>query len=129
MGFKVSKNNVKFHTNDTTVVCTITPEVTDDWIINAQNVYEKMYGIVPDKIKKTYKGVARLKDNDKFDSNAAKEIARKKAMRQMYKDYRNYMLELYDKISLWQYNYFDHIGSVTEKANKMTKEIKNIVEG
>lgn len=127
MGFKV-QCDVRFQINDGAIICLITPNVTDMKIIEAQDIIDRMYGYLPILELKTYKGIARFKEGDTNDIKMGMEIARKKAMRQMYKAYRNYMLSIYDKINFWQDDFFDHIGDVTEKANQMTKEIKELTE-
>lgn len=127
MGFKV-QCDVRFQINDEAIICMIIPNVKDITIIEAEDIFERMYGYIPVLEVKTYKGIARRKPGDTNDIKMGMEIARKKAMRQMYKAYRNYMLMIYDKINLWQDNFFDHIGNVTEKANKMTREIKELTK-
>lgn len=70
-----------------------------------------------------FKGIARFKLGDERDLALAKEIARKKAMRKMYKTYHNYMKTATEYFGMAWGRYLDTAIELANKANEIDNEI------
>jgi hypothetical protein len=75
---------------------------------------------------RTFKGVAVRKPSDKSDTEMAKEIARKKAMRLAYKTYKNYIRLMEKEIFKIVFDFNLINGEIEKKIKDIEDEIKNI---
>lgn len=95
-----------------------------------ERVYNYLYPTdpYPKVLSKYYKGIARHKNGDENDIELAKNIAKKKALRSLYRGVRTYNYTLLDKI----YEYWDrslnHVYDLADKVTHITNEIKVLAE-
>lgn len=73
-----------------------------------------------------YKGVARLKNGDTSDIEIAKDVARSKAVRAAFKNYRNYLAEIFDYIARELYDFGGTIMSIDKKIAAVDEEIQEL---
>lgn len=82
------------------------------------------YSVTMDGIERwAYKGIARLKPGDTADVEVAKEIARKKALRQASSAYRQALLKLDEQIALIQFDLATSCNKLSKKMFDLTNEI------
>lgn len=124
---------IRYNINKDIVVCVVTPEKYPipkmhirHMIIAATNaglsVLKELYPRY-NKIPSEFKGVARLKDNDVHNLTLAKKIARKKAMRKMYKTYFNYMNLATKYFGMALGRYLEATIALVDKATEIDNEI------
>lgn len=73
-----------------------------------------------------YKGVARLKNGDTSDIEIAKDVARSKAVRAAFKNYRNYLAEIFDYMARELYDFGGTIMSIDKKIAAVNEEIQEL---
>ena len=124
---------IRYHINNGTVVCIVTP-VTNH-LYNYLYDMEQAVGnagislpILVPPYRKEYKGIARLKEGDTHDLKLAKEIARKKAIRKMYKEYYNAILKMCEYFGMAWGRYMDILNEVSDRVDIFDNEIKQLVE-
>ena len=78
---------------------------------------------LPYPLPEEFKGVARLKTGDKNDYKFAREVARKKAIRKMYKFYYNAMKNMSEYFGMAWGRYVDITAEVKERINTINSEI------
>lgn len=127
--------DAKYYVTDKAVVCTLTLknnrpsssfiegrlrdlQAAASWLGVTQN-------IEPPTV---FKGVARLKDGDTNDVELAKEIARKKAMRQLYSVYFNEINKAIDNVYRGIDNYLDLNSRILAKYTELNEEIEELVK-
>ena len=119
---------IKYNIHNNVVICVVTP-VRDEIL---SSLFDMEYGaeragISTTKrltlIPKEFKGVARLKAGDEVDLALAKEIARKKAMRKMYRVYHNQMKLATEYFGMAWGRYLDAAIELADKANEIDNEI------
>ena len=122
--------NVHFsEKNDNIVKCVVVPTRDPNCTLELEEVYFQMYGEEPcrDKyIKDFYVGTAIRNEEDDINIELAERIARKKAYRAAYKAYRYYNYELLRLIRAKLIEIECAIGKLTNQANHLTREIKEI---
>lgn len=122
-----------FIIKDNTVICRVTPiEEEGSMIRKLMNIVAFYYNESPSSkrivnpFKQFYKGIAILKDGDTNNIELAKKIARKKAVRQMFKCYKNSLKNCYDQIINISTEIETSRNSVLRKIDKITDEIKEL---
>ena len=130
---------IRYNINDNVVVCTITREEWSplDWyIFNMANAARSAELSTPKElspsdwgIPQEFKGIARLKDGDEHNLALAKEIARKKAMRKMYRTYHNYVKLAAEYFGMAWGRYLDLAIELADKANDIDDEIVELTSG
>ena len=121
-----------FVVKDNIVVCRVTPiEEEDSMLRKLMNIVGFYYNEnfskrIINPFIQSYKGVAILKDGDINNIELAKKIARKKAVRQMFKCYKNSLKNCYDQIINISTEIETSRNSVLRKVDKITDEIKEL---
>ena len=119
----------RFVENDDVVVCFVSPKRVDDELMR----YWTLAGIIKEEIPNSYKnvlvgevefkGIARYKSGDINDKELAREIARSKAVRRAFKEYRNVAQYCFDIITKEAIDNCGFIDSIDKKINKVQEEI------
>lgn len=122
-------SKVEYHVSDTKVVCIAKPES------RVQSYLIYLNDTIMDKDKREslwneivssptyFKGIARLKNGDTNDIQQAKTIARKKAMRQMYRYYTRIAAKIIKRRQYDNAQIAEAFASLAEKADQINKEI------
>lgn len=119
---------IKYNINNNVVTCVVTPvrDGVRSTLFDMEYGAERA-GISTAKrltlIPKEFKGVARLKAGDEVDLALAKEIARKKAIRKMYRVYHNQMKLAAEYFGMAWGRYLDAAIELANKANEIDNEI------
>lgn len=124
------KFEYRYIINDGAVICFARPAmespIVQTWTKNyfvmvpSASVYTKTQ-LLPE-----YKGVARLKNGDTSDIEIAKDVARSKAVRAAFKNYRNYLAEIFDYIARELYDFGGTIMSIDKKIAAVDEEIQEL---
>lgn len=77
-------------------------------------------------LKGRYKGVAAYKKNDVYDEESAKKIARRKALRALYRDYYAQNKRIEKQIRKYLIDFADIKADLESKIDTLDKEIVNI---
>lgn len=110
--------DIKFNITNDAVVCIATPvDINDIFAWDCQSWTG--VGFRP----RLAKGIARLKDGDTNDIETAKKVARKKALRKFYKEYKNSLTMTYRAMERKLGQFSDHIVDVQNRAQKIEEEI------
>ena len=90
------KFTYRYIVNEGAVICFATPAMENTELKRYTELYIRLKGEKPkETIPAEFKGIARLKATDTSDIEAAKAIARSKAVRSAFKAYRRYVSEIY----------------------------------
>lgn len=127
---------VKYIHDGNAVICIITPNMRYNKLYSyirdmeqaADNLHIAYRDQLPFPIPEEFKGVARLKTGDKNDYKFAREIARKKAVRKMYKFYYNAMKNMNEYFGMAWGRYVDITAEVKKRINTIDSEIKQLVK-
>ena len=122
-------SKVEYHVSDNKVVCIVKPET------RIQTYFANMTDTIMDGDKRFalwnkivsspsyFKGIARLKDGDTYNIEQAKSIARKKAMRAMYRYYASLAAEIIKKRQYDTDQIAEAFGSLVHKVDEFEREI------
>lgn len=122
-------SKVEYHVSDDRVVCIAKPELrVKSYLIRMNNTImdvDKRHALWNEIMDcPTYfKGIARLKNGDTNDIQQAKTIARKKAMRQMYRHYTGIAAKIIKRRQYDNAQIAEAFASLAEKADQINKEI------
>lgn len=123
------KFEYRYIINDGAIICFATPTMKSSIIRDWCSYYDYVtpYGIkLKTKLLHEYKGVARLKDGDTSDIEIAKNVARSKAVRAAFKNYRNYLAEIFDYFARELYDFGGSIMSIDKKISAVDEEIQEL---
>ena len=121
------KFEYRYVINDNAVICFAKPAmsktVIDPWF--------KLYCTVNEQRPKNlipyeYKGIAKLKDGDVNDVEAAKAIARSKAVRAAFKGFRNLANEIFDYFVREISDFGGTLLSIDAKIEEVDAEIQEL---
>lgn len=116
--------------NDGAVICFAKPAMESSIVRTWASYHFMMAPSVSVRIKTKllpeYKGVARLKDGDTSDIEIAKDVARSKAVRAAFKNYRNYLAEIFDYMARELYDFGGSIMSIDKKIAAVDEEIQEL---
>lgn len=123
--------SVRYIHDGNAVICIVTPNERYNQLYSyirdmeqaADNLHIAYKEQLPYPLPEEFKGVARLKIGDKDDYKFAREIARKKAVRKMYKFYYNAMKNMSIHFGLAWGRYRDITAEVKERINTIDNEI------
>lgn len=121
-----------FVVKDNIVICRVTPiEEEDSMVKKLMSIIsfyydESFYKRIINPFNQIFQGVATLKEGDVNNIELAKKIARKKAVRQMFKCYKNSLKNCYDQIINISTEIETSRNSVLRKIDKITDEIKEL---
>ena len=121
-----------FIIKDNIVICRVTPiEEEDSMVKKLMSIIsfyydESFYKRIISPFNQIFQGVATLKEGDVNNIELAKKIARKKAVRQMFKCYKNSLKNCYDQIINISTEIETSRNSVLRKVDKITDEIKEL---
>ena len=107
----------KYFNDNKTVVAYVTPAKRIDSCF-----YSMLY--VGDFYDKTYKGVSTYKEGDNFDIEAAKQVAKRKAIRSYYKAVKNSIYECFERERRKLCDSIAVVKQIEKKINTLTEEIK-----
>lgn len=122
---------VRYIHDGNAVICIITPSMRYNQLYQyirdmeqaADNLHITYKEQLPYPLPDEFKGVARLKTGDKDDYKFAREIARKKAVRKMYKFYYNAMKNMSEYFGMAWGRYMDVTAEVKDRINTIDSEI------
>ena len=124
------KFRYRYIINDGAVICFARPAMESPIVQTWASYYFMMDPSVSARIKTQrlpeYKGVARLKNGDTSDIEIAKDVARSKAVRAAFKNYRNYLSEIFDYIARELYYFGGTIMSIEKKIAAVDEEIQEL---
>lgn len=115
------------------VICIITP-INQFNHLRKQIAYMRVachdvgFSTYWEPIPNEFKGIATYKEGDTKDYEFAKEIARKKAVRQMYKYYYNAYKVFCTKFGKVWAEYINTVGKVEERIDSINKEIEEMIK-
>lgn len=122
-------SKVEYFVSDNKVICIAKPEtrVRDYFYAMSHTVMsaETMIKLFKkfDNSPSYFKGIARLKDGDTYNIEQAKSIARKKAMRAMYRHYAGLAAEIIKKRQYDTDQIAEAFGSLIHKVDEIEREI------
>lgn len=122
---------VRYIHDGNAVICIVTPSMRynklysyiRDMEMAADNLHIAYREQLPYPIPEEFKGVARLKTGDECDCKYAREIARKKAVRKMYKFYYNAMKNMSEYFGMAWGRYMDITAEVKDRIDTIDSEI------
>lgn len=121
---------VRYIHDGNAVICIVTPNMRNnlysyirDMEQAADNLHIAYREQLPYPAPDEFKGVARLKTGDEDDYKFAKEIARKKAVRKMYKFYYNAMKNMSEYFGMAWGRYMDITAEVKDRIDTIDSEI------
>lgn len=122
---------VRYIHDGNAVICIATPnlrynklyEYIRDMEQAADNLHIAYKEQLPYPLPDEFKGVARLKTGDEDDYKFAREIARKKAVRKMYKFYYNAMKNMSEYFGMAWGRYMDITAEVKDRIDTIDSEI------
>lgn len=121
---------VRYIHDGNAVICIVTPNMRNnlysyirDMEMAADNLHIAYREQLPYPLPDEFKGVARLKTGDEDDYNFAREIARKKAVRKMYKFYYNAMKNMSEYFGMAWGRYMDITAEVKDRIDTIDSEI------
>ncbi len=123
---------IHYYCNNNSVVCVIDVKNRYNYLLSQmQDIGNLLFdaGIsykrkeIPDR----FTGVARLKDGDKWNFELAKEVARRKAVRQMYKVYANEYIAMLSYLSDALRQYHNVYYEIIERIDNIDHEIKDML--
>lgn len=123
------KFEYRYIINDGAVICFAKPAMESSIVWAWKNHYFSMApsGVrIKTQLLPEYKGVARLKNGDTSDIEIAKDVARSKAVRAAFKNYRNYLAEVFDYIARELYDFGGTIMSIDKKIAAVDEEIQEL---
>ena len=123
---------IHYYCNNNNVACVIDVKNRYNYLLSQmQDIGDLLDGAgisykrkeIPDR----FTGIARLKNGDKKNFELAKEVARRKAVRQMYKIYANEYITMLAYLSdaLRQYHHVYY--EIIERINNIDHEIKDML--
>ena len=126
--------SVRYIHDGNAVICIVTPNLRYNqlyqYIRDMEQAVDDLHIAykeqLPYPLPEEFKGVARLKTGDKDDYKFAREIARKKAVRKMYKFYYNAMNNMSLHFGEAWGRYRDITAEVKERINTINDEIIEI---
>lgn len=124
----------KYYANNTIVQCIITPKYPLDYLHGELLLnYGSTISTVPAEVECSglhyfWQGKAILKHGDSMDIHAAKEIARKKALRCYYNEVKYRYREIWEKMERIAKERLLYIEKVEAKASELTREIWEITQ-
>lgn len=122
-------SKVEYYVSDNKVVCIVKPET------RVQTYFTRMSNTIMDGNKgfalfnkivdspSYFRGIARRKDGDVYNIEQAKAIARKKAMRAMYRYYAGLAAEIIKKRQYDTDQIAEAFGSLVHKVDEIEREI------
>ena len=122
-------SKVEYHVSDSKVVCIVKPETRvqtylmhiTDTIMDGDKRFT-LFNKITDS-PSYFKGIARRKDGDVYNIEQAKAIARKKAMRAMYRYYAGLAAEIIKKRQYDTDQIAEAFGSLVHKVDEIEREI------
>lgn len=123
---------IHYYCNNNSVACVIDVKNRYNYLLSQMQDIGNLLdgaGISYDRneIPDRFTGVARLKNGDEWNFKLAKEVARKKAVRQMYKVYANEYVKMlsYLNVAVRRYNavYYE----IIERIDNIDHEIKDML--
>ena len=124
----------KYYVNNTIVQCIITPKYPLDYLCGELFLnYESAISTVSAEVECSglhyfWQGKAILKPGDSMDIHAAKEIARKKALRCYYNEVKYRYREIWEKMERIVKERLSYIEKVEAEASELTREIIEITQ-
>jgi hypothetical protein len=122
-------SKVEYHVSDNKVVCIVKPETrVQTYLVNMTDTImdrDKRFTLW-NKITDSpsyFKGIARRKNGDAHNIEQAKAIARKKAMRAMYRYYAGLAAEIIKKRQYDTDQIAEAFGSLVHKVDDFEREI------
>lgn len=136
MKAKLGIKTCEYFVTDDAVICIITPSTSNiDMAHTGTMLFSDFAGIAyPNKIyqnflKKTFKGIARLKDGDQNNIELAKKIAREKAYRTLCKNYRALLGMLIDKQIQVTHSYLEMLQDLNNKVDGVDDAVAVLTVG
>ena len=123
------KFEYRYIINDGAVIYFAKPAIASSIVWTWTNYYSTMAPIgahIKTQLLPEYKGVARLKNGDTSDIEIAKDVARSKAVRAAFKNYRNYLAEIFDYMARELYDFGGTIMSIDKKIAAVDEEIQEL---
>ena len=124
------KFEYRYIINDGAVICFAKPAMESSIVHTWANYHFMMAPSINTQIRTQllpeYKGVARLKNGDTSDIEIAKDVARSKAVRAAFKNYRNYLAEIFDYMARELYDFGGTIMSIDKKISAVDEEIQEL---
>ena len=123
--------SVRYIHDGNAVICIVTPNIESNRLYHYIRDMEQVAyiaqisyrGQLSYPLPREFKGVARLKTEDEDDYKFAREIARKKAVRKMYKYYYNAMKNMSEYFGMAWGRYVDITAEVKERIETINSEI------
>ena len=115
---------------DKAVKVSITPTKEDAAFMKALAVYYNINNETFPRLQKCrpaeFIGIARLKSGDIRDTELAKKVAERKALRQMYSAYYNILNEMKDNFERKTKELDNALATLSDNRRKMTRQIKDL---